>query len=363
MDVGRASKIWPSTQGTSLRAPWCAGNGAPHVGSIHAAAAARLSGDVADIQAVRKDRARFPSSARAVGRHRSLTSCPASDGTTIDMSKMTRVVTIDERARTITAEAGLQCIDANTLLRERSLQFLLSIEIGNLTLPGLLDVARTACFRTRKAIDEPGHVQADTCRVCGATARRSSRAPWPGGSTDRPRRWPRTPRCGSCGCRPSRSKRSAACRSSMPTRTIDYRQTQPDIHDLMNPALRRPLSSAAWPSARAPSRWWRDEGPLGLRCGARPPRGSAERRRWRKTVRRRPPGWTARRRCGGGCLQPDMPTVAPLCGDGRRDQPPAPTRAASGSKARAPQSSSASPSPEASTGPGHVLRTLSRRRG
>jgi FAD/FMN-containing dehydrogenase len=89
---------------------------------------------VADIQAVMKDKARYPSPVRAMGSHHSLTPCAASDGTIINMSRMTRVIKIDQAARTFTAEGGLQYIEASKLLRKQNLQFLLNIEIGNLTL-------------------------------------------------------------------------------------------------------------------------------------------------------------------------------------------------------------------------------------
>jgi UDP-N-acetylenolpyruvoylglucosamine reductase len=102
---------------------------------------------VAEIQAVLKDKTRFPSPVRAMGSHHSLTPCAASNGTIINMSKMTRVVKIDEAARTITAEAGLHYIDANRLLRKKNLQFLLNIEIGNLTL------GSAACCHTKDGLD------------------------------------------------------------------------------------------------------------------------------------------------------------------------------------------------------------------
>src|SRR6188508_296468 len=98
---------------------------------------------VAEIQAVLKDRARFPSPVRAMGSHHSLTPCVATDGTVIDMKKMTRGIKIDEQAKTITAEAGLQYIDAATELRKKHLQFMLNVEIGNLTL------GSAACCHTK----------------------------------------------------------------------------------------------------------------------------------------------------------------------------------------------------------------------
>lgn len=102
---------------------------------------------VAEIQEVMKDKARFPTPVRAMGSHHSLTPCAASDGTVINMSKMTRVLRIDEQAQTITAEAGLQYIDAANELRKKNLQFILNIEIGNLTL------GSAACCHTKDGLD------------------------------------------------------------------------------------------------------------------------------------------------------------------------------------------------------------------
>jgi FAD/FMN-containing dehydrogenase len=104
---------------------------------------------VAEIQSVLKDAARYPSPVRAMGSHHSLTPCAASDGTIVNMSRMTRVLQIDKARQTITAEAGLQYIDAAKALRKENLQFLLNIEIGNMTL------GSAACCHTKDALD--GH--------------------------------------------------------------------------------------------------------------------------------------------------------------------------------------------------------------
>jgi FAD/FMN-containing dehydrogenase len=104
---------------------------------------------VAEIQAVLKDRSKYPSPVRAMGSHHSLTPCAISEGTVIDMSRMTRVVKIDRSRMTITAEAGLQYIDAAKALRKEQLQFHLNIEIGNMTL------GSAACCHTKDALD--GH--------------------------------------------------------------------------------------------------------------------------------------------------------------------------------------------------------------
>jgi len=102
---------------------------------------------VGEIQAVLKDTARYPSPVRAMGSHHSLTPCAASDGTIVNMSRMTRIVKIDHDRKTITAEAGLQYIDANKALRKEHLQFMLNIEIGNMTL------GSAACCHSKDALD------------------------------------------------------------------------------------------------------------------------------------------------------------------------------------------------------------------
>ena len=102
---------------------------------------------VAEIQAVLRDRRRYPSPVRAMGSHHSLTPCATSDGTIVHMSRMTRVLKIDHDRQTITAEAGLQYIDAAKALRKEKLQFLLNIEIGNMTL------GSAACCHTKDALD------------------------------------------------------------------------------------------------------------------------------------------------------------------------------------------------------------------
>ena len=104
-------------------------------------------GTVADIQAVLRDTARFPSPVRAMGSGHSLTPCFASDGTVIDMSGMNRVIDIDTAGHRFTAEAGLQFVHASDALRERELQFMTNIEIGNMTL------GAAACSHSKDALD------------------------------------------------------------------------------------------------------------------------------------------------------------------------------------------------------------------
>src|SRR6266704_5638337 len=68
---------------------------------------------VAEIQAVLSNKSGYPSPVRAMGSHHSLTPCAASDGTIVNMSRMTRILNIDDVRQTITAEAGVQYIEAS----------------------------------------------------------------------------------------------------------------------------------------------------------------------------------------------------------------------------------------------------------
>lgn len=122
---------------------------------------------VGEIQAVLRDSTRYPSPVRAMGSHHSLTPCAVSDGTVVNMSRMTRVVKIDKSAQTITAEAGLQYIDAAKALRKEGLQFLLNIEIGNMTL------GSAACCHSKDALDgrEFGQVSSYVTRIKWVTPR------------------------------------------------------------------------------------------------------------------------------------------------------------------------------------------------
>ena len=116
---------------------------------------------VAEIQTILRDRTRYPGPVRAMGSFHSLTPCPASDGTVIDMKSMTRVLDINVRELTFTAEAGLQFIDANHALRVQNLQFHTNIEIGNMTL------GSAATCHTKDALDgiEFGQVNSYVTRI------------------------------------------------------------------------------------------------------------------------------------------------------------------------------------------------------
>jgi len=102
---------------------------------------------VADIQNVLRDTATYPSPVRAMGSYHSLTPCASSDGTMIDMKQMNQVVAIDATNMTFTAQGGLQIIDASKALRAQNLQFMLNIEIGNMT------VGAAACCHSKDALD------------------------------------------------------------------------------------------------------------------------------------------------------------------------------------------------------------------
>ena len=116
---------------------------------------------VQEIQAILRNPGQFPSPVRAMGSHHSLTPCAVTDGTVVSMEHLTRVLRIDHGAGTITAEAGLQYIDAATALRKEKLQFMLNIEIGNMTL------GSAACCHTKDALDgiEFGQVGSYVTRV------------------------------------------------------------------------------------------------------------------------------------------------------------------------------------------------------
>jgi hypothetical protein len=102
---------------------------------------------VADIQNVVRDPATYPSPVRAMGSYHSLTPCASSDGTMIDMKQLNQVLSVDETNLTFTAQAGMQIIDASHALRAKNLQFMLNIEIGNMTL------GSAACCHSKDALD------------------------------------------------------------------------------------------------------------------------------------------------------------------------------------------------------------------
>jgi FAD/FMN-containing dehydrogenase len=102
---------------------------------------------VRELQDILLDRQKYPSPVRAMGSNHSLTPCAASTGTIVSMDGFTRIVNIDTTKKTLTAQAGLQLVDAAAALRKKNLQFMLNIEIGNITL------GSAACCQTKESLD------------------------------------------------------------------------------------------------------------------------------------------------------------------------------------------------------------------
>ena len=84
---------------------------------------------------------------RATGSYHSVTPCASSNGTMINMSRMNRVLGIARKNMTITAQAGLQLLDAANALRSQGLQLLTNVEIGNATL------GAAACGHIKDGLD------------------------------------------------------------------------------------------------------------------------------------------------------------------------------------------------------------------
>lgn len=98
------------------------------------------------IIAIVKDKQTYPSPVRVKSSHHSTTRCVVAEGgTVIDMTRMNRIIKIDEDAKTITMEAGVLHIDAARELEKHGLQFYVNVEIGNLT------VGSGACGGTKDA--------------------------------------------------------------------------------------------------------------------------------------------------------------------------------------------------------------------
>src|SRR5215203_64512 len=102
---------------------------------------------VQELQEILRDKHKYPSPVRAMGSNHSLTPCAASTGTVVGMDGFTRIVKIDTARKTITAQAGLQLVDAAAAIRKKGLQFMLNIEIGNITL------GSAACCQTKDSLD------------------------------------------------------------------------------------------------------------------------------------------------------------------------------------------------------------------
>jgi FAD/FMN-containing dehydrogenase len=102
---------------------------------------------VEELQAILRDTDRFPSPVRAMGSFHSLTPCASSSGTIVQMSGLKKILNIDPQQMTLTAQAGLQLVEAAEALRRHELQFMLNIEIGNMTL------GSAACCQTKDSLD------------------------------------------------------------------------------------------------------------------------------------------------------------------------------------------------------------------
>jgi FAD/FMN-containing dehydrogenase len=111
---------------------------------------------VEELQSILKNRDEYPSPVRAMGSYHSLTPCVSSPGTIVDMRALNRLVAIDADGMTFTAQAGMEMIEAASLLRQQKLQFMLNIEIGNMTL------GSAACCHTKDALDGVGFGQVNS---------------------------------------------------------------------------------------------------------------------------------------------------------------------------------------------------------
>jgi FAD/FMN-containing dehydrogenase len=111
---------------------------------------------VEELQSILKQRDKYPSPVRAMGSYHSLTPCVSSPGTIVDMKGLDKIVRIDAEKMTLTAQAGLEMIEAADALRGLKLQFILNIEIGNMTL------GSAACCHTKDALDGVGFGQVNS---------------------------------------------------------------------------------------------------------------------------------------------------------------------------------------------------------
>ena len=90
-----------------------------YYGSIHTTPQQIICPEtVEEIQAVLRDTVKYPSPLRAMGSYHSLTPCASSDGTIGHMKNMTKILAIDAKNNTFTAQAGLEFIDASKALRK-----------------------------------------------------------------------------------------------------------------------------------------------------------------------------------------------------------------------------------------------------
>jgi FAD/FMN-containing dehydrogenase len=111
---------------------------------------------VEELQAILRDAEQFPAPVRAMGRYHSLTPCASSSGTIVIMSGLDRIVHLDTDNMRLTAQAGLQLVEAAEILRRHGVQFMLNIEIGNITL------GSAACCQTKDSLDGVQHGQVNS---------------------------------------------------------------------------------------------------------------------------------------------------------------------------------------------------------
>src|SRR4029450_161309 len=102
---------------------------------------------VDELQEILRDPVKYPGPVRAMGSNHSLTPCASSTGTVVDMDGFNKVLTIDTETMTVRAQAGAQLVDVAAALRKLNLQFMLNIEIGNITL------GSAACCQTKDSLD------------------------------------------------------------------------------------------------------------------------------------------------------------------------------------------------------------------
>jgi L-gulonolactone oxidase len=101
---------------------------------------------VDDIVRIMKDQERYPSPVRAAGSQHSTTLCiEANSGTIVDVTKMNKILAIDDHALTITMQPGVLYIDAAKALEKAGLAFYINFEIGHAT------VGSVACVNTKDA--------------------------------------------------------------------------------------------------------------------------------------------------------------------------------------------------------------------
>jgi hypothetical protein len=99
---------------------------------------------VADIAAILRNPAQYPTPVRAVGSNHSTSACGTADGgTLIRMGKMNAIVSI--ATDTVTAQGGALYIDIAQELEKHQLQFYVNTEIGNLS------AGSAACCGTKDA--------------------------------------------------------------------------------------------------------------------------------------------------------------------------------------------------------------------